>query len=89
MLQVPATFQINRVEQYREFYKESLKMCREHNEAKLICCFSLRKQMLHKEAKRRWARKIQLCSKWVSPWTAAVLRHCFHIKKEENLGAVF
>lgn len=39
MLQVPATFQINRVEQYTEFYKESLKMCSEHNEAKLICCF--------------------------------------------------
>lgn len=39
MLQVPATFQINRVEQYSEFYKESLKMCSEHNEAKLICCF--------------------------------------------------
>lgn len=39
MLQVPATFQINRVEQYSEFGKKSLKMRSEQNEAKLICCF--------------------------------------------------
>lgn len=40
MLEVPVTFQINRVEQHSEFCKESLKMCSEHNGAKLICCFS-------------------------------------------------
>jgi len=39
MLEVPATFQINRVEQRSEFCKKSLKMCSEHNGAKLICCF--------------------------------------------------
>lgn len=39
MLEVSATFQINRVEQSSEFGKKSLKMCSERNGAKLICCF--------------------------------------------------
>lgn len=46
--------------------------------------------MLHKEAKKKMGQKnTAVLSKWVSPWTAAVLRHCFHIKKDENLEAVF
>lgn len=86
MLQVPTTFQINRVEQCSEFCKKSLKMCSEHNEAKIDLLFSLRKQILHEEAKRRQARKIQLYSQNGSViGTAAVLRHeCFHVKKKKN-----
>lgn len=63
MLKVPATSQINRVEQCGEFCKKSLKMCSEHNEAKLICCFlSGNKYCMGKKKKRTQARKIQLYS---------------------------
>lgn len=60
MLQVPTHIPINRAEQCSESCKEPLKTCREHNEANLLCCFSPRKQTLHKEAKRRQGRKLQL-----------------------------
>lgn len=85
MLQVPATFQINRVEQYSEFYKESLKMCSEHNEAKLICCFLSGNKYCTRKKKKMGQKNTAVLSKLVSPCTAADLRHqCFHIKRRRK-----
>lgn len=97
MLKVPATSQINRVEQCGEFCKKSLKMCSEHNEAKLICCFlSGNKYCMGKKKKKNTGQEnTAVLSKWVSRRVNSCpqkLRFSLKEKKkkrEEKLRAVF
>lgn len=95
MLKVPATSQINRVEQCGEFCKKSLKMCSEHNEAKLICCFLSgnkycmgRKKKEHRPGKYSCTLKMgQSWGQQLSPEITVFIKK--KQKKEEKLGAVF